>query len=137
VLAGASAEAHVRITPQESKAGATETYNVRVPTEGEVATSSVELEVPVGVNIVSAEATAPGTYELKRESGRVVTVTWTLTIKPGDIARFSFVAQNPQGGETIVWKVRQRYADGTSSDWIGPAGTRSPAPVTKLVSAAP
>ena len=30
-----------------------------------------------------------------------------------------------------------RYADGTSSEWTGPAGSRGPAPVTKLLPAEP
>ncbi len=32
-------------------------------------------------------------------------------------------------------KAHQRHADGTSSEWIGAAGTRQPAPVTKLTAA--
>jgi uncharacterized protein YcnI len=42
----AVAEAHVRITPAESKADTTETYSARVPTEGKVTTVSVQLDVP-------------------------------------------------------------------------------------------
>jgi hypothetical protein len=38
-----------------------------------------------------------------------------------------------KAGDKIVWKVHQRYADGTSSEWTGPAGSRGPAPVTKLL----
>jgi len=34
-----------------------------------------------------------------------------------------------------LFDMHQKYADGTSSDWIGPAGDRQPAPVTKLVAA--
>ena len=35
----------------------------------------------------------------------------------------------------IAWKVHQKYSDGMSSDWVGAAGSRSPAPVTKLLPA--
>lgn len=129
----AVAEAHVRISPRESKPGATETYTARVPTEGKVTTTSVQLDVPDGVTIVSASAPAGMTYEFKREGDRIVSITWTVEIKPGEASELSFVARNPTSGEEIVWKVHQRYVDGTSSDWVGPAGSRGPAPVTKLL----
>lgn len=132
VLISVAAEAHVRITPQASKAAATETYTARVPTEGKTATTSVQLDVPAGVTIVSASAPAGSTYELKREGDRIVAIVWTVEIQPGAVSELSFVARNPASGEQIVWKVHQRYADGTSSEWIGPAGSRAPAPVTLL-----
>ena len=103
----AVATAHVSVRPRESKVGATERYTMRVPTEGKVSTTSVELEVPEGVTISEVFAPTGGKYEVKKE------------------------------GERIVWKAHQRYADGTSSDWVGPAGDRRPAPFTKLLPAAP
>ena len=132
-LLNVAAEAHVRITPAESKAGVTETYSARVPTEGKATTTSVQLDVPDDVTIVSAAAPAGVTSELKKDGDRIVVVVWTTEIKPGDMAILSFVARNPRTGDQIVWKVHQRYADGTSSEWTGPAGTRGPAPVTKLL----
>ena len=66
-----------------------------------------------------------------------VLFVWTIAIKPGDLATLSFVARNPKAGDKIVWKVHQRYADGTSSEWTGPAGSRGPAPVTKLLPSEP
>ena len=132
-LLSAVAEAHVRIAPAESKAGVTETYSARVPTEGKVTTTSVQLDVPDDVTIVSASASASASYELKKDGDRIVAVVWTTDIKPGEAAMLSFVARNPRTGDQIVWKVHQRYADGTSSEWTGPAGTREPAPVTTLL----
>lgn len=52
----------------------------------------------------------------KRDGDRIVAITWTMEIKPGEFAEFSFLARNPKEGAQIVWKVRQRYTDGTSSD---------------------
>jgi len=124
-------------TPAESKTDATETYSARVPTEGKVATSSVQLDVPDGVSIVSASAPSGATYELKREGDRIVAIVWTAAIAPGASAMLSFVAHNPKAGDHIVWKVHQRYADGTSSEWTGPAGSRGPAPVTQLLPSRP
>ena len=134
-LLSVAAEAHVRITPAESKVGVTETYSARVPTEGKATTTSVQLDVPDDVTIVSAAALAGVTSELKKDGDRIVAVVWTTAITPGNVAMLSFVARNPKAGDQIVWQVHQRYEDGTSSEWTGPAGTRGPAPVTKLLSA--
>ena len=131
-LVAANAFAHVSVRPRESKPGNTEKYTVRVPTEGKVATTSVVLDVPQGVTIDSVEAVDGVTSDLKREGGRVVSITWTVTINPGDNKEFVFVAKNPSDAPEIAWKAHQRYVDGTSSEWVGAAGTRQPAPVTKL-----
>ena len=131
------AEAHVRITPAESRADTTETYSARVPTEGKVTTTSVQLDVPDDVSIVSASAPSGASYEFKRDGDRIVSVVWTTAIKPGDSEMLSFVARNPKSGGQIVWKVHQRYADGTSSEWTGPVGSRAPAPVTKVLPSEP
>ncbi len=48
VFAATIASAHVRVMPAESKLGATETYKVTVPTEGNVTTTKVELVLPQG-----------------------------------------------------------------------------------------
>jgi uncharacterized protein YcnI len=137
VLAAAQALAHVTVWPRESQAGRSEKYLVRVPTEGKVATTEVELVVPANATVVMLGAPAGWTHEVRREGDRIVRVIWKMEIKPGEFAEFPFIARNPKDGTEIVWKVRQRYADGTSSDWVGAAGERRPAPVTRLTLPAP
>ena len=133
VFTASMALAHVTIRPRESKAGATERYTVRVPTEGQTATTLVELEVPEGVNVVSIEGPAEG-REVKKSGDRIVGIAWKVQIPPGELREFVFVATNPAAGTEIAWKAHQHFADGTSRDWIGAAGTREPASLTKLVS---
>lgn len=125
--------AHVGVTPRESKPGATETYTLRVPSEGGRTTTSVTLEVPEGVAVLSVSAPDGAKHEEKREGDRIVSITWTIEIKAGASAQLSFVAKNPPQGESIAWRVHQHYSDGTVSDWVGPTGSRNPAPVTGLV----
>jgi len=132
VLIAAAASAHVSITPRESTAGATEKYVVRVPTEGKVTTTGAELEVPEGVVIETLAVPAGWKYELKRQGERIVGVVWQMDIKPGEFAEFAFVARNPRDKTQIVWTLRQRFADGTVTDWTkGPNGIR-PTALTKL-----
>lgn len=134
-LMASAAHAHVSVRPRESKPGATEKYIVRVPTEGKVATTTVEVDIPEGVTIDNVEPADGVKSEMKREGIRVVSITWTVTIEPGANREFSFTAKNPTNGTEIIWKAHQRYADGTSSEWVGAGGTRQPAPVTKLAAA--
>jgi hypothetical protein len=57
-------------------------------------------------------------------------------VKPGEFIEVAFVARNPRSGERIVWTLRQRFADGTVTDWTkGPNGIR-PTAVTQLTAVA-
>jgi len=126
------AGAHVTVLPRESHAGMEQRYTIRVPTEGQVATTSVELEVPAGV-VVSEVVPGDGyAVDLRREAGRIVAIIWKREIPPKQVAEFAFVARNP-GAAELVWKAHQRFADGTSADWVGASSDRRPASVTKLV----
>jgi uncharacterized protein YcnI len=132
VLIPAAAFGHVSIWPRQSAAGATEKYVVRVPTEGNVATTGAELEVPEGVIVETLAMPVGWTYELKRQNDRIVAISWKMDIKPGEFAEFAFVARNPRDQTQLVWTLRQRFADGTVSDWTkGPNGVR-PTAIVRL-----
>ena len=131
VLGAATADAHVTVWPQESRPGAGERYTVRVPTEGQVTTTAVELEVPADVRVTGVLVGGGYTYEARREGDRIVAITWKQEIKPAEYGEFVFFAVNPKSGQ-IAWKARQRFADGTSADWVGVEGDRRPASVTRL-----
>jgi uncharacterized protein YcnI len=132
VFASASvAGAHVTVWPQESKAGAGERYTVRVPTEGKIATSSAELEVPPDMRVTGVLVGGGFTYDLRRDGDRITAITWKQEIGPGETAEFVFFAVNPMARQ-VAWKVHQRFVDGTSADWVGVEGDRRPAAVTKL-----
>jgi len=132
VVGGASvAYAHVTVAPQQSQAGGSERYTVRVPTEGQVATTSVELEIPADVTVSAVMVGGSYTYDVRREANRIVAITWKLEIKPAETAEFVFFARNPNA-KLITWKAHQRFADGTSADWVGVEGDRRPAAVTTL-----
>ena len=131
-LCSAIAAAHVTVWPRESTTGAYEKYVVRVPTEGSVATQSVELRVPANVDIVSVEAPKGFTYEVKRTGSRITSIVWTMAIKPGEFAEFAFMARNPKQAGEVRWEAVQRFADATSTEWIGPAKDKHPASVTHV-----
>ena len=130
-LAAQAALAHVTIWPQQSRQGAPERYTVRVPVERNVATVSVELEVPVTVTVTGILAPAGFTYETKRDGNRIAAIIWKQEIKPGEVGEFVFFARNPAASQ-IAWKAHQRYADGQVEEWVGPPGDRRPAPLVSL-----
>ena len=132
VLAGLVLDAHVTVVPRESQMGAEQRYTIRVPTEGQVATISVELEVPPDMTIIEVVSGDGYTFETRREGGRIVAITWKRDIPPRQSAEFVFVAKNPKA-QQVSWKARQRLADGTSADWVGVEGDRRPAAITKLI----
>lgn len=135
ILCAASVlEAHVTVQPRESQAGAEQRYTVRVPTEGQTSTTSVELEVPAGMVITEVVAGDGYTFDVRREGDRIAAITWKREIPPKQSAQFEFIARNPHA-EQVVWKAHQRFADGTSADWTGVQGDRRPAAVTKLTAA--
>ena len=126
ICATVTVAAHVTIGPTESRLGASERYTVRVPTEGQVGTAGVDLEVPEGVTVSYILASPGWTTELKRQGNRIVAVSWKVDVPPSHFAELVFNARNPKEGTAIAWKVKQRFADGTSRDWT---------PSTKLVPA--
>jgi uncharacterized protein YcnI len=126
-----TAVAHVTVWPQQSRAGMAERYTVRVPTERNVSTVSIEVEIPAGVTVSGVLAPAGFSYDVKRDGTRIVAITWKQEIKTGEIGEFVFFARNPAASQ-IVWKAHQRYADGQIEDWVGPAGDRRPAPTVTL-----
>lgn len=132
-----TAQAHVSVTPRASTHGATEKYTVRIPSEGKVATVAAELEVPEGVIIEVLQSPMGWKHEIKRADDRIVAVTWQVNVPPGEFVDVAFVARNPRQGERIVWILRQRFADGTVTDWTkDPKGAIRPTAVTQLAPAA-
>lgn len=109
--------AHVTVAPRESKPGTEQQYTVRVPTEGQVATTSVLLEVPEGVTVTDVPRPEGATHEVKKDGTRIVAITWTKEIPPKQRAEFQFNATNPAAPGQITWKIQQRFADGKVSNW--------------------
>lgn len=133
LLTAGIAQAHVSIMPRASTHGATERYTVRVPTEGKVATTGAEIEFPAGVIVETIQAPMGWTYDVKRQDDRIVSMSIQGDVKPGEFIEVGFVARNPRSGERVVWTLRQRFADGTVTDWTtGPNGAPRSTAVTTL-----
>lgn len=134
LLVASSALAHVRISPRESSAGASQKYTMTVPTERQSPTIRVEATFPDSVTVVSLGA-APGwkVEGRKGADGRINGAVWSGGSIPfAESVEFSFEAENPAAAGRLEWKVIQIYQDGTRSEWTGPENSRTPAPVTTV-----
>jgi uncharacterized protein YcnI len=125
--------AHVVVTPRESAPDAVQVYTVRVPTEGTVSTTSLELEIPAPLHVTQVASGDGFTVEVRKEKEQIVAVTWKREIKPKEFALFTFTARNPSAG-VLQWKAHQTFADGSMRHWVGERGTKEPASITTIVS---
>lgn len=135
VLLATVVSAHVMVSPPQSKAGATQTYELRVHNESKVATSSLELQIPKDLTVVSVQQAPSGTtLDTPKAGDRVTAINWTVNVEPGKYVALKFEARNPASGE-LHWNVRQHMADGSVVDWSDAAGSKQKASVTTLGSA--
>jgi uncharacterized protein YcnI len=134
LLVATSLSAHVVVAPLQSKSGATQNYEVRVHNENEkkLATTSVELEVPDGVTIVSVGKPPSGTFKTTTTGARITTVTWDIQIPADKYVALPFAAKNPDSTKDVVWNVRQHMAGGSAIDWSDKPGSAEKPSITKI-----
>jgi uncharacterized protein YcnI len=131
------ASAHIRIYPNESTVGAREKYTMRVPNEKKVGCSKVEGTFPDGLQVYDFEFKPGWKIEFKKDDkGKIIGATWTGKIEPLEFVEFGMLGINPKQGSDLTWKFIQYYDDGTKEEFVGPVGSRLPAPVVTLKPAA-
>ena len=131
----APAWAHVVVSPEEVTAGDYETLTVSVPTEKEMPTTKIRVEVPEGF-LLSGVQPVPGWEHTFEEDGGVVTaVTFSGgEIRPREFQQFLVQAQAPQEPGEYPWKAFQTYEDGSVVEWTGAPDSEEPASVVEVVS---
>jgi uncharacterized protein YcnI len=127
--------AHVTVSPEEVSAGDYETLTVSVPTEKEVPTTKIRVEVPEGF-LLSGVQPVPGWAHAFEEDGGIVTaVTFSGgEIRPREFQQFLVQAQAPEEPGEYQWKAIQTYGDGSVVEWTGPPDSEEPASVVEVVS---
>ena len=131
----APAWAHVVVSPEVVTAGDYETLTVSVPTEKEIPTTKIRVEVPEGF-LLSGVQPVPGWEHTFEEDGGVVTaVTFSGgEIRPREFQQFLLQAQAPEEPGEYPWKAIQSYEDGSVVEWTGPPDSEEPASVIEVVS---
>ena len=133
VMLPTAAFAHVTVTPKQSSPGAWEKYEIRVPNEKQVATTSLDVRFPAGLRVVSFEE-KPGwsIKPVRNAQGAITGARWTGQLPTDRFVEFGIIAVNPKTGGDLVWSAVQTFADGTVADWSGEAGSAKPAPRVTL-----
>jgi uncharacterized protein YcnI len=131
----APAWAHVVVSPEEVAAEDYATLTVSVPTEKEVPTTKVRVEVPDGF-VLSGVQPVPGWDSSFEEDGGLITaVTFSGgEIRPREFQQFLVQAQAPKEPGEYPWKAFQTYQDGSVVKWTGPPDAEEPASVVTVVS---
>ena len=94
-------------------------------------TTGLELEIPDGITVVSVDGPATG-YSVKKAGDRIVSIEWKTEIAPKQFKTFTFSARNPGEAVELSWRAHQHFADGTTFDWVEPAGGKRPAARTRI-----
>jgi uncharacterized protein YcnI len=126
-MAGA-ALAHIEVSPGQVPAGATETFTIEVPTEKEIPTTEVRLELPDGFEATGAEAPSGWQGEVRGNA-----LVWTGgEIPAAESEEFSFEATVPDEAGTFALDAIQTYEDGSTVEWTGAVDSEEPAPVLEV-----
>jgi uncharacterized protein YcnI len=127
------ASAHVRVLPEEVPAGSFEVFTVRVPTERDIPTTGVRIEVPEGFTISRVEPVPGWDYELEEEAGVVSAITWSgAEIGATEFQQFDVQGQTPEETGEYSWRAFQTYEDGSVVEWIGSEDSEEPASVVRV-----
>ena len=126
--------AHVRVLPEEVPADSFEVFTVRVPTEREVPTTEVRVEVPEGFTVSRVEPVPGWDYELEEEEGIVRAITWSGgEIGETEFQEFDIQGRTPAEPGEYPWNAFQTYQDGEVVEWTDPEDAEEPASVVRVV----
>src|ERR671916_2447866 len=123
----APAWAHVVVSPEEVRAGDYETLTVSVPTEKEIPTTEIRVEVPEGFLLSGVQPVPGWEYAFEEDGGVITAVTWSGgEIGPREFQQFLVQAQAPEEPGGYPWKATQTYENGSVVKWTGPPMPKSP-----------
>ena len=108
----APAWAHVVVSPKQVTAGDYETLTVSVPTEKEVPTTKIRVEVPEGFLLSGVQPVPGWKHSFEEDGGVVRAVTFSGgEIRPRKFQQFLVQAQAPEEPGEYPWKAFQTYED--------------------------
>lgn len=145
------ASAHVVVKPATVGIGAFQVFTMGVPSEKNIATTSVRLMLPDGLKFVTPNVKAGWKVVVKKQAtGRKIMdddgmqmdemklteIDWAGgSIPAGQRDEFSFQAQVPTIATSLPWKAYQTYQDGSVVSWDQtPSSTsKNPYSMTSIV----
>ena len=132
LILAAAASAHVTLNPGNAPADSFSRFALRVPTEEDVPTVRVSIQLPEGLDSVGFQ---PKEGWTRTQNGRVV--TWSGgQIGVGEFDEFGLSIHVPNTpGETLTFPATQTYANGKVVRWIGAPESDEPAPTLTIEAA--
>ena len=125
--------AHVRVLPEEVPADTFEVFTVRAPTEKDIPTTEVRVEVPEGFTVSRVQPMPSWDYELEEEAGVVRAITWSGgEIGATEFQQFDVQGKTPEEPGEYPWRAFQTYDDGSLVEWVGPEDSEEPASVVRV-----
>lgn len=113
------ASAHSTVSPSQTATSKYETFTLSLPTERDVPTTKVALEIPASLDHVTPFV-KPG-WQLniiKDADGKVTRIEWTGgTVPAGQKDVFPFTARTADTEGTLIWKAYQTYQNGEVVAW--------------------
>ena len=132
LAAASAASAHVTMNPEKAPADSFTRFALRVPTEEDVPTVEVSVQMPAGLDEVTFQ---PKAGWKRTQSGRIV--TWSDgQIGVDEFDEFGLSVHLPNTpGKVLVFPATQTYANGKVVHWIGALTSDEPAPHVTLEAA--
>lgn len=144
LLATGLAWAHVTVSPKGVPADSYQVLTVRVPTEKDVPTTQIRVEVPQGFIVTGVRPLSGWHNDFEEDGGVIRAITWSGgEIQPQEFQEFAIQAKIPEETGEYSWRAFQTYKDGSVVEWTGPPEEQGggemesedsgPAPVVEVV----
>ena len=113
--------AHVTVSPEEVPADSYQVLTVRAPTEKDIPTTEIRVEVPEGFTAVGVRPVPGWESEFEEDGGVIRAITWSGgEIRPQEFQEFAIQAKTPEETGEYPWGAFQTYEDGSVVEWTGP-----------------
>ena len=121
LLAPGMAWAHVTVSPEEVPADSYQVLTVRAPTEKDIPTTEIRVEVPEGFTVTGVRPVPGWQSDFEEDAGVIRAITWSGgEIQPQEFQEFAIQAKTPEETGEYSWRVYQTYEDGSVVQWTGP-----------------
>ncbi len=135
LLCAGFADAHLIVSPDSSRTGATVRYALSVPSEKPLAVVRIEVQFPRQLQVTQVEPLPGWTLTPQGDgSGRMLGAVWDGGRVPsGHFVDVAVLATNPPSATELSWQAIQTYEDGSEVQWTGSEQAQFPAAVTHVV----
>src|SRR3954467_13859099 len=113
--------AHVTVSPKEVPVDSYQVLTVRAPTEKDIPTTEIRVEVPEGFTAVGVRPGPGWESAFEEDGGAIRAITWSGgEIQPQEFQEFAIQTKTPEETGEYPWKAFQTYEDGNVVEWTGP-----------------